>query len=238
MALSDDFRKQLQEGNIAAAFALALSEAVNLRVTTWVSSGADATEAGKLEQVKPGHRLYTHINTLDGDIENEIGDQFLGNSPYRELREFHLDQVTQGTRIIQENLESLQRIFEVWLEMRGQTPTTLVIEPEKVEVKEQLSPPTQEPTVTESVRELPEVTPADTVADTKTVFEDYVTPGLPPPSVTDASLGATTADSSEAVDWETEQDQDEWDDGVSDLLESLYFESQSRLESSELEGWK
>jgi len=235
MALSDDFRKQLQEGNIAAAFALALSEAVNLRVTTWVSSGADAAEAGTLEPAKPGHRLYTHINTIDGDIENEIGDQFLGNGPYRELRQFHLDQVAQGSRIIQENLEGLQRIFEVWLEIRGQTATTLVIEPETVEVEEQLLPPTEEPVVTDSVREPPDVAPSDTVAGAGTVVEEQVTPGLPPPSATDASLGATTAASSEAVDGETEQDDDEWDNGVSDLLESLYFESQSTSQTSDLE---
>jgi hypothetical protein len=39
MASSDDFREQLKAGNITEALALALSKAVELKITTWVASG-------------------------------------------------------------------------------------------------------------------------------------------------------------------------------------------------------
>ncbi len=77
MAASDDFKEQLKAGKIVEALALALSEAIELQVTTWVSSDQET-------DIKPGQRLRTRINLLEGDIENEIGKQFIGNSPYRE----------------------------------------------------------------------------------------------------------------------------------------------------------
>jgi hypothetical protein len=51
---------------------------------------------------------------IEGNIENEIGDQFIGNGRYRELRQFHLDQIAEGNKIIQNNLKSLQKLFEVF----------------------------------------------------------------------------------------------------------------------------
>ena len=111
MAASDDFKEQLKAGKIVEALALALSEAIELQVTTWVSSDQET-------DIKSGQRLRTRINLLEGDIENEIGKQFVGNSPYRELRDFHRDQVNQGQKIIQDNLSSLQKLFEVWVRLR------------------------------------------------------------------------------------------------------------------------
>ncbi|HEY9694367.1 MAG TPA: hypothetical protein V6D15_19360 [Oculatellaceae cyanobacterium] len=111
MAASDDFKEQLKAGKIVEALALALSEAIELQVTTWVSSDQET-------DIKPGQRLRTRINLLEGDIENEIGKKFIGNSPYRELRDFHQDQVNQGQKIIQDNLNSLQKLFEVWVRLR------------------------------------------------------------------------------------------------------------------------
>ncbi|AFZ12797.1 hypothetical protein Cri9333_1915 [Crinalium epipsammum PCC 9333] len=111
MAASDDFKEQLKAGKIVEALALALSEAIELQVTTWVSSDQET-------DIKPGQRLRTRINLLEGDIENEIGKQFIGNSPYRELRDFHRDQVNQGQKIIQDNLNSLQKLFELWVRLR------------------------------------------------------------------------------------------------------------------------
>ncbi len=106
MASSDDFRQLLKAGKITEALALALSEAIELKITTWVASESDEIDAS---EGKPGHRLHTRINTIAGDIENEIGDRFLSNGPYRELRQFHLDQVAEGNEIVQNNLKSLQK---------------------------------------------------------------------------------------------------------------------------------
>ena len=127
MAPSDDFRQYLKTGNIKEALVLALSEAVDLKITTWVAdTNADLDAA----QAKPGHRMCTRIDTINGAIDNEVGDQFIGNGRYRELRQFHNDQVAQGNQIIQSNLKSLHKLFEVLLTLGYPTSTTGVIEPE------------------------------------------------------------------------------------------------------------
>lgn len=121
MATSDDFKSLLKAGQFAEALTLALSEAVELKITTWVSDANDPTESdGPL----PGHIMQTRINIVDGDIENQVGSLFLGDGPYRELREFHLDQVHQGREIIQQNLINLQQLFTVLTHNLGQLPTT------------------------------------------------------------------------------------------------------------------
>ena len=114
MAASDDFRKKLKEGEILDALTLALGEAIELNITTWVSS-ENPLQVNQLpaNQPRPGNRMHTRINLVDGDIENEIGTEFMSSGSYGELREFHLQQVQEGRQIIQQNLESLQKIFVV-----------------------------------------------------------------------------------------------------------------------------
>jgi hypothetical protein len=133
MAASDDFKQQLKAGKIVEALALALGEAVELKITTWASSkpvvDAEIFDPGQ-ELPKPGHRLQTRINLLKGELENEIGSQFLGSSSYKELRQFHLDQVNQSHKIIQDNLSSLQKLFELWVKMQHSPPAAPTIEPE------------------------------------------------------------------------------------------------------------
>jgi len=169
MASSDDFREQLKAGNITEALALALSEAVELKITTWVASAEDDVETAEARQ---GHRLHTRINMIEGDIENEIGDQFIDKGPYTDLRQFHLDQVAEGNRIIQNNLKSLQKLFEVLVTMRYQGTTPPVINPESLGSDSQLLPPAEIVTDTGLVNELPEAG-----------FEDYVS--TPTPLVAD-----------------------------------------------------
>lgn len=112
MAISDEFKEQLRAGKIVDALTLALGEAVELEITTWVSSSNTNTSA---EAARPSGdcRMRTRINIVDGDIDNEIGTQFIGNGPYTELRQFHMEQVQEGRHIIQQNLENLQQLFTV-----------------------------------------------------------------------------------------------------------------------------
>jgi hypothetical protein len=216
MASSDDFREQLKAGNITEALALALSKAVELKVTTWVASGTDDAEAA---EAKPGHRLRTHLNHLEGKIENEIGDQFIGNGPYRELRQFHLDQIAEGNKIIQNNLKSLHKLFEVWVAMRYQSATPPVIEPESLGVESQLLPPTED--IAEAGLGLapPESGVGGFIVSPNTVIQEDVAQEPPLPSGEPSSLLTTPADTEEALDSET--DDDDWDDSILDLLESL-----------------
>lgn len=219
MASSDDFKAQLKTGNITEALALALSKAVELKITTWVTSDQDVETA----QPKPGHRLCTHINTIEGEIENEIGDQFIANGRYRELQQFHLEQVAQSNQIIQSNLKSLQKLFEVIIAMRHQGVTTPVLEPNANQFESQLLPPVQE------LRDATFVTaPPGSAIEESGINQNLLTDNVVPAALSVA--GATAAflaipeDSLEELD-EEEDDDDDWDDSVLDLLESLPVES-------------
>jgi hypothetical protein len=114
MANSDDFKEKLKAGQIVDALTLALGEAIELEIKTWVSS-ANSDDATSSERYQPpaDSRMRTRINIVDGDIENEIGSQFIGNGPYTELRQFHMEQVQEGRQIIQHNLENIQQLFTV-----------------------------------------------------------------------------------------------------------------------------
>ena len=111
MAISDDFKEKLKAGQIVDALTLALGEAVELEITTWVSS--DPETAIDTNKPSANARMRTRINIVDGDIENEVGSQFIGNGPYTELRQFHMEQVLEGRKIIQNNLENIQQLFTV-----------------------------------------------------------------------------------------------------------------------------
>jgi hypothetical protein len=115
MAISDDFKEQLKAGRIVDALTLALGEAVELEITTWVSSSKNSETHTSSETAKPApdSRMRTRLNIVDGAIDNEVGSRFIGNGPYTELREFHMEQVQQGRQIIQHNLENLQQLFTV-----------------------------------------------------------------------------------------------------------------------------
>jgi hypothetical protein len=105
---SESFKEKLESNQIGEALKMALGEAIELKITTWVVDANDANADGA---AKPGHRMQTRINIVDGDIDNEIGSLFLSQGPYGELRDFHLNQVKEGRSIIRQNLESLQQLF-------------------------------------------------------------------------------------------------------------------------------
>jgi hypothetical protein len=54
--------------------------------------------------------LRTSINLIDGDIENEVGADFLDNSPWGELRNFHEEQVAKASDTIQNNIKTVMDI--------------------------------------------------------------------------------------------------------------------------------
>ncbi|MFB8790878.1 MAG: hypothetical protein U7123_19000 [Potamolinea sp.] len=125
MAISDDFKEKLRTGKIVDALTLALGEAIELEITTWVSSSnSDANILTKEYQPSADCRMRTRINIVEGDIDNEIGTQFIGNGPYTELRQFHMEQVHEGRDIIQQNLENLQQLFTVLTNTLAKLPQT------------------------------------------------------------------------------------------------------------------
>lgn len=216
MASSDEFRRKLKAGKIAEAFALAVGEAVDLRITTWVVSGPDDVDP---EQARHGYRLRTRINMIDGDINNEVGDQFIANGPYRELRQFHLDQVTQGQEIIYSNLKSLQRIFEVLVTMHRQSATTPRIASETSGFEGQLLPPGEDNPEAGWVIDSTDWEEPDSFYGTDEVFDVDVAPVPSPNFIEPYEFPSTPVDTPEVFEEDTYGQHG--DDSVSDWLESL-----------------
>ena len=104
----EEFKAKVQAGEMFDALAIAMSEAIELNITTSVVS----SEQDRLEEnSQPGYRMRTRINLVDGEVDNEIGREFASNPAYAELQKLHLEQVQQGREILLNNLASLQSMF-------------------------------------------------------------------------------------------------------------------------------
>ncbi|MBF2089636.1 MAG: hypothetical protein IGR80_18515 [Synechococcales cyanobacterium K44_A2020_017] len=124
MTARDEFSKELQAGRFQQALATALTDAIELHVVTWVSTGDGYDWSQGEERPSPGKRMQTRINILEGDVEHEIGREFLDGA-YSELRDFHDDQVKRGFDIIHENLRTVQHLFQVLVQVRqGRRPSS------------------------------------------------------------------------------------------------------------------
>ena len=269
MASSDDFKQQLKAGNITEALTLALSEAVELKFTTWVASGDDVEATPS----KPGNRLRTRINTIEGEIEHEIGEEFIGTGRYRELRQFHLEQVAEGSKIVQNNLKSLQKLFEVLVALRYPGTQTPVIEPEPLTVEPQVLPAIEQVPDAGLVPQPPEAVVADSGVSLETVVAEdvpdtglYVEPSqavvadsvvspepltedaipplpLSPTAPPAAPPTAPTQEPTQEWEEEIEEDEEDWDDSVLELLESLPIEPPPTSETADTDlredwGWE
>lgn len=121
---SQEFKAQLRQDELTAssigrALTTALTELIELKITTWV---VPAEEGAVTSEPMPGYRMQTKINIVDGDIDNEVGSIFLDNPPYGELREFHLSQVRESRQILQDNLSNLQKLFGILISTVTQLP--------------------------------------------------------------------------------------------------------------------
>lgn len=113
-------RKGFNFDDITDAIKKAIVDVVQLEITTWVtepSTESDNELQNRQQLPKPGNRMHTIINLVNGDIKNEVGSQFVGSGPYAELREFHLSQVKDSREIIQKNIETVHKIYGILLEM-------------------------------------------------------------------------------------------------------------------------
>lgn len=133
VAAIDEFKDKLRSGEIFEALTIAISEAIELKVTTWVSSAESPPTAPDFSAngtLKAGLEtpsilcLHTRINLVDGEVENKIGSEFIDNEAYAELQKFHLEQVKEGREILLKNLESLQKMFVVMTNTMSQLPKT------------------------------------------------------------------------------------------------------------------
>ncbi len=114
MTASEEFKQKIRERKLLEAFTLAASEAIELKITTWVSYSNLETQA-IIAKDKPFSEscLRTRINLVNGEINNEIGSEIIKNQDYAELKKLHQEQVKQGRETILRNLESLQKMFAI-----------------------------------------------------------------------------------------------------------------------------
>jgi hypothetical protein len=120
MTSSEDFKQAIRAGNISEAFLVAMSNAPELNITTKIIT-ADGQKIDA-DDVQMDNYLHTHINLIEGKVENEIGEKLTGDR-YSEIKQFHLQQVTQGHQTIQHNLISLQKMFQLMSSFQQQQET-------------------------------------------------------------------------------------------------------------------
>jgi hypothetical protein len=109
-------KKGLDVDEIIDAIKTAIVEVIDLKITTWVVESSEQPP-NQIESAKPGNRIYTRINLIHGDIQNEIGSQFTDSGPYKEIREFHLTQIRDGRETIHRNIESVERLYRFFMEV-------------------------------------------------------------------------------------------------------------------------
>lgn len=138
MTSSADFKQAIRSGKISEAFLVAMSNIPELQITTKIIS--DRPEGGDRSTSKTDNYLRTHISLIEGKIENEIGEKFTGDR-YKEIEQFHFQQVTQAHQTIQQNLMSLQKMFQLmsafqqvaehpnWVNLATDTSPALSTEP-------------------------------------------------------------------------------------------------------------
>ena len=107
MTSSEDFKQAIKTGNLDKAFNVAMSNASKLSITTKIIT----SERDRVDGDRDNY-LHTQINLVEGKIENEIGEKLTGDR-YAEIQQFHLRQVSQGHQTIQQNLISLQKMFQL-----------------------------------------------------------------------------------------------------------------------------
>lgn len=111
-------KKGLDVDQIIDAIKTAIVEVVDLKITTWVVESSEQSQNEiKSASAKPGNRIYTRINLVNGDIQNEIGSEFTDSGSYKEIREFHLTQIKDGREIIHKNIESVEKLYRFFMEI-------------------------------------------------------------------------------------------------------------------------
>ncbi|MGF1589070.1 MAG: hypothetical protein ACFCU7_07475 [Pleurocapsa sp.] len=110
MTSSQDFKQAIRAGKINEAFLVAMSNAPELNITTKIIT-AEGQQINA-EQSQVDNYLRTQINLIEGKVEHEIGEKLTGDR-YSEIKQFHLQQVTEGHQTIQHNLISLQKMFQL-----------------------------------------------------------------------------------------------------------------------------
>ena len=140
MTAMEEFREKIKAGEFFEALSVAMSESVELKITTWVASSDLDSQT---DESQPGYRLHTRINLIDGEVEQEIGREFVNNPAYAQLQKLHLEQVQQGRETVIKNLESLQKMFAILNNTFSENPSQQTHELRSQSTKALSSSPTE-----------------------------------------------------------------------------------------------
>ena len=106
----EEFQAKVKAGAIFEALAIAMSEAIELEITTSIALTTDRQSESAWDS---SAQMQTRINLIEGKIENEISREFANNPAYAQLQKLHLDQVKHGRELIINNLASLQSMLAI-----------------------------------------------------------------------------------------------------------------------------
>ncbi|NJL52392.1 MAG: hypothetical protein HC930_09560 [Hydrococcus sp. SU_1_0] len=97
---------------IFQALTIAMSEAAEIEVTTYV----DSWDLDHLERSASTSRFQTQIDLLKKTVEHEIDLKLIDNPAYGELQRWHIEQVRQRQDSLIKNLASLEQMRQIVLD--------------------------------------------------------------------------------------------------------------------------
>ncbi len=109
MALNREISAKNQANEILTALNVALSEAVELEVSTYIDFDLDRRESLSVS------RFHTRINLFDGTVDHEIDLKLIDNPAYSELQQWHIEQVRQRENSLIKNITSLEQMRRILL---------------------------------------------------------------------------------------------------------------------------
>ena len=93
----------------------ALQELVKLKIVTAIGS-VEVGDDGKVSRpaVSADSKvIVTEIDLIQGDITTVIDPAYVNDEAYQRLREFHAEREKQGHQIVKQNLEAVEKLFEL-----------------------------------------------------------------------------------------------------------------------------
>ncbi len=139
MTPNESFKNALKAENLTEALVIALSKATELKITTSMVSANDYY--GKNPQLHPEDCLETKINLLKGEIENKIGENILKSEFSQNLQKLHLEEALEGNKLIQNNLETLEKLFRILANLKQEQLSIQNLEVVSFHLGNQLPPP-------------------------------------------------------------------------------------------------
>ncbi len=108
MISSQEFHQKLQAGKIHEALTLVMQSAIELDITTRINEELEQSQSDGCEY------LRTKIDLLTGNVENEVSQNLIADSPnYLKLQQLHLERINNTHQIVRDYLHQIRAILTV-----------------------------------------------------------------------------------------------------------------------------